>query len=759
MNNANEALFSLSADCNREEWFKIGAAFKAAGGDFATFDKWSATAPQRYDANNCRATWESIKPDKGITAKTLFYMAKEAGYKPPKAKKRYVYYDYFNEAGDLIFQVVRIEQPGKPKDFSQRRPKLKNPDNNNPKHWINNLEGLNALPLYNLPNIKGQKTVFYLEGEKDVNTAQSLEIPATCNNAGAGKIARSDLTVLSGKKIFILPDNDPAGMQGAFKVYQALKSIAKEICIIKPPINKDKADFTDWIESLKAQGLDNGNINLKVKDYCFNTDNHLQPETPQSNDKAEPPRSESSNPYEPETEAEKRYGKPVVIKGGDKVELDQRAIAGCFLADAKQKLLAYDSALRQFYVYDAETGLWMLRNEDLIREDLSRFVAGKLPRERWSKITANLQKSCLECLRGIANKTGIFDSKGDFIHVANGVLEITPDGVNLKPFAPGYYSRNRSEIAYDTDAKCPRFINELLKAALPDDDINLIQRYGGQCLIGSNPAQKLLILRGTAGGGKGTLVNVISQIIGRRNIAELRTQHLRERFEIFNFIGKTLLTGADVPGNFLNTAGASTIKSLVGNDSLTAEAKGLNNRANIQGNFNIIISTNTRLHVRLDSDAGAWKRRLMIIDYERPKPEKKISSFDDILVNEEGEGILNFFVKGAVKLLQELSTDNGDLKLSSEQEKRVDDLLNESDSIRAFASERLEISKGDNITTEELLTAYFNFCDAKGWQAENATSFNRNITDAMLEIHRTHKRTDVKRDNKNHRGFYNVKLK
>ncbi|MCK4982677.1 MAG: PriCT-2 domain-containing protein, partial [Victivallaceae bacterium] len=589
-NIANDALYALSPDCNRDEWFKIATAYKSGGGVFETFDNWSKQSQQKYDASNCKATWNGIKLNGSITEKTLFYLAQQAGYKPPKVEKKYTHYNYLNKDSELVFQVLRIEQNGK-KTFIQRRPKQGiTPDNKNANNWINNLKELQSLPLYNLANIKEQKTVFYLEGEKDVNTAKSLGIPATCNNAGAGKITRSDLNTLSGKKIFIFPDNDTAGMQGALKVYQALKSIAKGIKIIKPPIDKDKADFTDWIQYLKAQGLNDLNAGHEVHTYCINSDNHLSPDALQS--KPEPLTLESLNPYEPETEAEERYGMPVIVRESESgklsVEFNQRAIAGCFFADAEKKLLAYDSELRQFYGYDTKTGLWMLKNEDLIREALSQFITKKLPRELWGKSTANLIKNCLEYLKGIANKTGIFEHKGDFIHVKNGILEISPDGVNLKPFAPDYYSRNRSEIAYNPDAECSRLINELLRPALPDDDIELIQKYGGQCLLGSNPAQKLLILRGTAGGGKGTLVNVITKVIGKRNIAELRTQHLRDRFEVFNFIGKTLLTGADVPGKFLNATGASVIKSLVGNDSLTAEAKGLNNRATIQGNFNII---------------------------------------------------------------------------------------------------------------------------------------------------------------------------
>jgi phage/plasmid-associated DNA primase len=81
-------------------------------------------------------------------------------------------------------------------------------------------------------------------------------------------------------------------------------------------------------------------------------------------------------------------------------------------------------------------------------------------------------------------------------------------------------------------------------------------------LIGENLAQRLLILTGTAGGGKGTFIRVLVGILGQTNVASLRTQLLNERFELGRFLGKTLLYGADVPEKFLNHRGASVLKSL-----------------------------------------------------------------------------------------------------------------------------------------------------------------------------------------------------
>ena len=77
-------------------------------------------------------------------------------------------------------------------------------------------------------------------------------------------------------------------------------------------------------------------------------------------------------------------------------------------------------------------------------------------------------------------------------------------------------------------------------------------------------------------GGKSTLVRILEAIVGQKNVCQLRTDLLAERFETSRFIGKTLLAGKDVSGNFLHSRGAHVLKALVGDDQLSGELKGLN---------------------------------------------------------------------------------------------------------------------------------------------------------------------------------------
>ena len=95
------------------------------------------------------------------------------------------------------------------------------------------------------------------------------------------------------------------------------------------------------------------------------------------------------------------------------------------------------------------------------------------------------------------------------------------------------------------------------------------------------------------------------------------------------------------------------LKALVGHDLLSAERKGSNIEFQIKGEFGVAVSCNSRLRVKLDGDVDAWRRRLLIIRYEKPKPKERILDFAEKLLTEEASGILHWMVDGAIMHLRE----------------------------------------------------------------------------------------------------------
>lgn len=80
---ARAALYALDASVDRSEWVRIGCAAKSAGLTFDDFNDWSATASNYKNENDTRNAWKSFKDGEGVNAGTLFYLARQDGWKEP----------------------------------------------------------------------------------------------------------------------------------------------------------------------------------------------------------------------------------------------------------------------------------------------------------------------------------------------------------------------------------------------------------------------------------------------------------------------------------------------------------------------------------------------------------------------------------------------------------------------------------------------------------------------------------------------------
>jgi len=146
-------------------------------------------------------------------------------------------YDYKDEQGNLLYQVVRFY----PKSFSQRRP-----DGNN--GWIWNLKGISPL-LYRLPElIQSTNPVLIVEGEKDVDNLMKWGLTATTSPMGTGKWKASYNKYLKDKEVILMPDHDQPGYQHCQQIGQSLQGIAGKIKWLELPDLEEKEDISDWIE-------------------------------------------------------------------------------------------------------------------------------------------------------------------------------------------------------------------------------------------------------------------------------------------------------------------------------------------------------------------------------------------------------------------------------------------------------------------------------------------------------------------------------
>ena len=152
-------------------------------------------------------------------------------------------YDYTDDTGKLLFQVVRLD----PKDFRQRRP-----DGNG--EWIWNMHGIDRV-LYRLPQVieavKAGQVIYTPEGEKDCDALVAIGLCATTNPGGAGKWQSSYTSTLIGAQVIIIADKDGPGRKHAAFLQNAIKSKAASVNVIELPDRNGchVKDATDWIQA------------------------------------------------------------------------------------------------------------------------------------------------------------------------------------------------------------------------------------------------------------------------------------------------------------------------------------------------------------------------------------------------------------------------------------------------------------------------------------------------------------------------------
>ena len=199
-----------------------------------------------FEANEGGGVIDMVRINEGAQLRSLpeilekqFGIAKQVQQKIQPARYMSKAYDYIDENGECIYQVVRYE----PKTFRQRRPDGKG-------GWVWNVKDVTPVP-YNLPDIMANpnKKIFVVEGEKCADALKKLGAVATTSHGGA-KNWHADLNKwFAGRDVVVLPDADEAGQAHADVVAANLLPVVNSINCVNLPGLDDKQDVYDWLQA------------------------------------------------------------------------------------------------------------------------------------------------------------------------------------------------------------------------------------------------------------------------------------------------------------------------------------------------------------------------------------------------------------------------------------------------------------------------------------------------------------------------------
>ena len=465
--------------------------------------------------------------------------------------------------------------------------------------WAVGLSGIDP-GLYNAHllerAIKNGLPVHLTEGEKDADALLAAHpdwiVTSVPDGAGVWKDAWRDLLLKTGK-VTVYADDDEAGLRHAAVVSESLRSEGQKVAVVLPAEGcKDVAEHLEaghednWRKIKKGQleqwmprasqsstlssepsnkGRDaaallsmallriaedsrNGAglyLAVQLRDNGFSEEDAkgqmLQGYVPAAN--ASAPKSDPYTPSEALESVKQAYSREArePLSGGHSTETWDDFGNAQRLVEKYGDRLRWVADIKQWAVYEKESGLWILRSEEralgLARKVIERaeheeaerysdkpgsgskgdkssarseFVAWVKRQRTADRVGAMLKLA--KSKKSLKTVVADFDGRDDLLHCANGVLDLRSR--ELLPFSPEHLCTVSTDTAYLPSARDALW-DSYLDVFLPNLKLRkFVQRVFGYSLIEGNPERLFTLVCGGTSSGKSTINEAVMAAIG-----------------------------------------------------------------------------------------------------------------------------------------------------------------------------------------------------------------------------------------------------
>ena len=319
-----------------------------------------------------------------------------------------------------------------------------------------------------------------------------------------------------------------------------------------------------------------------------------------------------------------------------------------------------------------------------------------------------------------------FDRDKYLFNCHNGTYNLTTG--EFRPHAPSDFLTKMTEVDYDPDAVCERwltFMDEIMER--DQDRIRYLQKAIGYAMSGDTRLECMFILYGaTARNGKGTTMETVLRILGEYG----RTA----KSEMLSANGLVNSSGPSEDVARLNGArmvnisepekhmqiNASLTKQMTGNNMLTARYL-RENSFEFKPQFKLFIDTN---HLPQISDMTLFESdRIRIIPFYRhfTAEERDIDLKSYFSQPENLSGILNWCLEGFRMYWEE------GLEMPQSVNEATSRYREQSDRVMMFTAQCVKKDKGSELRAQAIYTRYKDWCAENGFKYENATNFRKKM--------------------------------
>lgn len=671
-------------------------------------------------------------------------VVKEAwiAYLERKFNAKYIeHYDYFliDQSGKAVYAYTKVrlqDKTGKKKLVYGRF---------NGDRFILGLQGKKAKDI---PAIYGssirkiqeaiehQKTIFYVEGEKDTNTLMRKGYTVfTCGGSGDWKKSVSE--IVRQANVIILADNDEPGEQLAYQVMQDLQLISNSVSIIKPMPNVDKADITDYFEE--------GHSVEEFEDLIKNDDGRdtvsilrKYGETKKSEKEKKTRTGEKSKKdcLVLKRGSEDILKQLITLNAAECFQMNDRGSADLF-ATIFKNISRYNPTKKDWMYYDktrwtADTeGMRAKRNAKTLADVLVRYsVTASLPddkRQSYIKYAAGMMNyRNRNVMITDAKDLNFFENieldKDDFfLNCKKCVLDLSGDQPKALEHNADLLLSKICNASYNPVATCTlweKTVNEIMQG--DSSKIEYLQKMSGRFLTGDTSEEEFYIFFGaTTRNGKSTITELLLYLLGDyattispESLAIKANKDSRTASpDIAKLAGTRLVVASEPPRRMLFDS--SLVKTLTGRDSISARFLH-ENEFQFKPKFKLILNSN---YLPVINDKTVFSsNRVKVIPFERHFAEKEQNKHLKEQLQQEIDGILNWCIEGLYMYRKE------GLEPPEAVRTATHEYGEDSDKTGKFISECLVRSE-HNLAAKDVYEKYSQWCNDCGLGIDGRTSF------------------------------------
>lgn len=327
------------------------------------------------------------------------------------------------------------------------------------------------------------------------------------------------------------------------------------------------------------------------------------------------------------------------------------------------------------------------------------------------------------------------------INFLNGMFDV--DQQRLVPHSPDYLSTIQIPFNYaenDLNIENIQLFDFFRRTKLKQDDIAMILKYLAYCMLPTNNLKCFMCLVGDSNTGKSTLINIITKILGIKNVSNLSIHQLSQRFYPSELKDKLLNANAD-NGAFALTS-IENLKKITGNDRIMWERKG--QTPYFFTPISRLLFSFNKLPQQVEERSDAFWQRIRILEMNN-KLIITQNYYDDLVSDESIQAIIPILCR-TLKNLHAIEPSENSIRLTNR-------LRYESDSITAFINSELDLTRNtkDFMTKDELYYAYCVYCNMNDLIVNNKKDLFNTLEEKGLK--------EVRRGEYRKYGYYGLKLR